>query len=289
MSEAVGDSDRGVLLDERGQLLGDLPCVKCQYNLRTLHRDAACPECGTAVGRSIEGNRLRYCDPMWLKQIWEGLNCFGLAVVAAIGLVVATTMSRSDTPLLWIVIPLSTMLGLAIYGLIKATRRDPARIDRESPINARLTCRVLWAATLIFLGSLLLSLAMPAWLQTRTTMMWQEVFAYGAMFCMLAGTVAVLIHAALLAGRLPNRPLMFYIVFVMVYLVVLVMLTLLVAWEWVWSIAGIYDLRYWIVSNAPLFWLGFAAELVMLLAWYWWALSRAARFAWATWARKRDE
>jgi hypothetical protein len=32
-----------------------------------------------------------------------------------------------------------------------------------------------------------------------------------------------------------------------------------------------------------------ATMLVVLLVWYWWALSRAARFTWATWARRKDE
>ncbi|MCC6680641.1 MAG: hypothetical protein IT445_07035 [Phycisphaeraceae bacterium] len=73
---SAGDEQFGMSFDEQGRLTSETPCIKCGYNLRTIHRDAACPECGTAVGRTIYGNRLRYCDPRWLKHIWEGLNLF---------------------------------------------------------------------------------------------------------------------------------------------------------------------------------------------------------------------
>ena len=53
-----------IRLDDDGRILeDDLACLACGYNLRGLLPDGACPECGTAVGRSTHGNLLRFCDP----------------------------------------------------------------------------------------------------------------------------------------------------------------------------------------------------------------------------------
>lgn len=288
-------------LDAAGHLSGDLSCVKCGYNLRTLHCDAACPECGTAVGRSIEGNRLRYCDPAWLKQIWEGLNCFGVAVAAAIVLVVVVIKSSRGTPLIWIVGPLSLMLGLAIYGLVKATHPDPARVDHEWLVSARRVARVAWLAALLFAGTLLVSLAtVPIWEQSERVDMIRMLCVIVATIAMFVGSVSLLAHAARLAQRLPNRALTAAIVAVNVYQGLVVVLGLIYAWDWFWdwlwdlSVAAGYgyrylNVRYRIEEWMPLLLLLFAGMLVALLAWYWWALSRAARHAWATWARRMSD
>ncbi len=47
----------------------DTPCAICGYNLRGLTVDKVCPECGSAIGRSIHGNMLRYADPKWLGSV----------------------------------------------------------------------------------------------------------------------------------------------------------------------------------------------------------------------------
>ena len=52
-----------VAVDQEGNLAEDRTCIKCAYNLRGLDPAGRCPECGTAVGRSILGDFLRYCDP----------------------------------------------------------------------------------------------------------------------------------------------------------------------------------------------------------------------------------
>lgn len=61
----------GYLAD--GRICRDLKCCRCGYNLRTLPRDANCPECDLAVLRSLYHLDLRYADPNWLKRISTGL------------------------------------------------------------------------------------------------------------------------------------------------------------------------------------------------------------------------
>jgi hypothetical protein len=54
------------------QVIDDLPCRTCGYNLRTLATDAVCPECATPIAASLGGELLRYADPNWLSSIDTG-------------------------------------------------------------------------------------------------------------------------------------------------------------------------------------------------------------------------
>ncbi len=56
----------------------NVACASCGYNLRSLRVDGACPECGIAVNRTIDGDWLRYADREWLKRIAVALGrvCF---------------------------------------------------------------------------------------------------------------------------------------------------------------------------------------------------------------------
>ncbi|MEX0653558.1 MAG: hypothetical protein WDZ31_12105 [Phycisphaeraceae bacterium] len=300
MSTPGSITETGVTTDDAGRLTTELVCIKCAYNLRTMHLDAACPECGTAVGRSVEGNRLRYCDPTWLKQIWEGLNCFGLAVVATMVFAVVVMVGDQNTPLLWIALPQATMIGLAIYGFIKATKPDPAHIDREWWCSMRRLARLAW------LAALSLALALTAifilgntfspggiWMARATN----GLFAVGTLIALAAGVVALLMHAAMLASRLPDLPLTVAVVLVNLCLIALAGFGLVLTLDPLWDFLsdpllygyGATRLRWQLMDALPYPMLGLAGLMVLLLAWYWWALSRAARHAWATWARRRGE
>jgi hypothetical protein len=50
----------------------DLTCVGCGYNLRTLARDALCPECATPVEQSCRAPDLDAASPAWLRRIRRG-------------------------------------------------------------------------------------------------------------------------------------------------------------------------------------------------------------------------
>jgi hypothetical protein len=67
----------------------DTPCRKCGYNLRGLSVEGRCPECGTSVGFSLQGDLLRYCDPNWMDALRRGVKCIIAAVVLGIFGVVA--------------------------------------------------------------------------------------------------------------------------------------------------------------------------------------------------------
>lgn len=84
------------LLDADGRVRISVPCMQCGYNLRTLTAEGRCPECGRAVGESLdlyrsftggELNESLRCG-MWLLAFGTGVFSLpGLIVVALIILV----------------------------------------------------------------------------------------------------------------------------------------------------------------------------------------------------------
>ncbi len=74
--------ERSGLLDESGTVIVDTSCRRCSYNLRGLSEEGRCPECGTPVGLSTQGDLLRFADPDWLESLARGLNfiLWGVAV-----------------------------------------------------------------------------------------------------------------------------------------------------------------------------------------------------------------
>ncbi|MGE5610232.1 MAG: hypothetical protein ACM359_13340 [Bacillota bacterium] len=50
--------------------LGDVPCVRCGYNLRSLRPEQSCPECGLGISRSLTlGQELRDSRPGWIASL----------------------------------------------------------------------------------------------------------------------------------------------------------------------------------------------------------------------------
>ena len=52
----------------------DAPCRRCGYNLRGLALAGQCPECGTPVGVSVQGDWLRYSDPQFVQTLRRGVS-----------------------------------------------------------------------------------------------------------------------------------------------------------------------------------------------------------------------
>ena len=61
----IEESDARVF-DADGRIAVDLPCVHCQYNLRTLAGDGNCPECGARVWQSTQARSLRFANTEWV-------------------------------------------------------------------------------------------------------------------------------------------------------------------------------------------------------------------------------
>lgn len=128
----------------------EVPCIGCGYLLRGLPVDGVCPECTTAVRRSLQGDQLIYADPRWLRVLVFGQSVFAGGITAIVitpilfvGYAVAGL--RWDLPA-WLdrvssVLPTLGMLGI-FAGAMIGTAQDPRDSERESPLSARRVARI---------------------------------------------------------------------------------------------------------------------------------------------------
>ena len=66
-----------------GKIQVDLPCRRCGYNLRSLARDARCPECSFPVIRCLRRDDLGYGDPRYVRRVALGAYLtFGASIAA---------------------------------------------------------------------------------------------------------------------------------------------------------------------------------------------------------------
>ena len=91
--------------EDGGGASADLHCVGCGYHLRGLAEDGTCPECGTAVARSMRGDLLSAADPAWMRRVYRGqtLMVIGCMVMLA-----------------WI--PVALLLAIPLMGWCSAPR-----------------------------------------------------------------------------------------------------------------------------------------------------------------------
>ncbi len=141
------------------ELAGDLPCVRCRYNLRGLTIRGMCPECGTSVRTTV----LARVDPMAneLRPIrFRRLVAFGMVAWAAGGLLAAcfnwllrlgdlvaqNQIARS--PQLWQRYGLLLGVGASAVGallLVRPHDRIPARQRLMAAMGVALYAPLLWA------------------------------------------------------------------------------------------------------------------------------------------------
>lgn len=137
-----------------GPIDNDLPCWRCGYNLRGMTEDRACPECGTAVGRSLLGDQLRFSDPDWVRTLARGANwilwsvLIGIAI-GIIGAVVLAIMNFNSSSVNRVdpVIALLSALPSLIYvvGVWSITSPEPGVIEQ---VGLPLRILIRWAAVL---------------------------------------------------------------------------------------------------------------------------------------------
>jgi len=204
------DPASAVRVDENGGLAEDIACRKCGYNLRGLRTEGVCPECGTAVGRSLYGDFLRYCDPAWVRTLAKGMNWIAAAVIVRVvlgciggGMVGA---ARFIVPR-FTIFPLQSIVVVAdvvaLVGYWLATTPDPAKADYDG-LSSRKLVRVAKVC------AVLVGVITPVMMQLTSLL--------GASFTVLSGgttvleglisivgTIAVFAYARSLALRIPDE------------------------------------------------------------------------------------
>jgi len=132
------------LVGEDGQIIADLPCHRCGYDVRGLSVDGMCPECNFPVRQSVRGNILIYSDPRWLRGVARGAQWMGWA--GLIGLIVAVAWLFTTYSLFSL--GLFAAVVLFLIGAWMATSADPSGIDEGRCARLRVAARILLAAGL---------------------------------------------------------------------------------------------------------------------------------------------
>lgn len=99
----------------------DLSCMICGYNLRALAPAGLCPECGTDIARSTQGDLLKFADRKWVGSVYRGTCLLTIAnailVVCILAAIVfpfiLVTVSDPNT---------SSFVGTAISMTLKVIR-----------------------------------------------------------------------------------------------------------------------------------------------------------------------
>ncbi len=130
--------------DAQGVVTTDLPCRKCSYNLRGLSIEGRCPECGSAVGLSVQGDLLRFADPTWVRTLARGVRLiiWGIVVIV-LGVILAVVLAAA-VPALVMVAIVAPLLGyiLMLVGTWRMTEPDPSGLGEDQYGTSRRLIRI---------------------------------------------------------------------------------------------------------------------------------------------------
>ncbi len=121
---------------------GDVACRHCSYNLNHAPLLGLCPECGTPVALSVQGDRLCNSDPKWLGKLARGINLILWEIVVVIfGLAGVVVLFRHNLWVSGIVGLIGRMVGLA--GTWMVTEPDPSGVGEDAYGSIRKWIRVI--------------------------------------------------------------------------------------------------------------------------------------------------
>lgn len=79
-------SDPPAATDRDDAVVGEVPCLRCGYNLHSLNPTGKCPECGLEIALSLHGGELSRGDPLWVATL--SLGALFAAVLSGLDVVV---------------------------------------------------------------------------------------------------------------------------------------------------------------------------------------------------------
>ena len=196
---------RPELTDGAGVIQLDVACRRCGYNVRGLHHEGRCPECGTAIGLSCYGDLLRFADPEWVETLVRGLGLILWGILVMVVSVVLAIVLILVTRQTWLGSALGTLGSLVgVWGTWIVTRADPSGIGEDRYVSDR---RIVRISLCIGMGQNALRFLDESLALTAN---WHAAFLLTALLAGLVGVVgefARLTYFGKLAVRVPNEAL----------------------------------------------------------------------------------
>lgn len=134
--------DLGLIDREARVVTADVPCVSCQYNLRTIPLASRCPECATPVTASLRRGELHLAPVDWLQAMRRGVTLLAASFAVPLGQMVASTvattlLSPTNFPIYWLsnLIFESGAIILLCLGSLSLTR--PERLESNRALGRR--------------------------------------------------------------------------------------------------------------------------------------------------------
>lgn len=209
-----------VRLDPAGRIADDVSCRKCGYNLRGLLPDGICPECSGQVVRSLQGNRLSLCNPIWVRTLATGAGFVALGVTILSLDVTRSTLGFGNRLPTWLGKTLfgGWMLSASI-GFWRVTTAEPWNPGEPSFLSARSVARYV---PLAMASTVIASYFVSRWKGISLEPFF-ALFACEGLVLAISGTR----HFRLLAQRIPDFAMMRWLGIVKWVSVVLLGLALL--------------------------------------------------------------
>ncbi len=120
------------------------PCIHCGYNLRGLLSDGICPECSQAIAASLQGDLLRFAEPVWLKRVVFGVWLTLFSYLGIFVIVLVVTALPWAWALGWWVGTVAMVASslLTVWATFCITAQEPRLSLSEDPVLLRRLVRI---------------------------------------------------------------------------------------------------------------------------------------------------
>jgi ABC-type multidrug transport system fused ATPase/permease subunit len=190
-------------------------CLQCGFDVRGMSAASRCPECGTPISRSLQGNFLVFSSTDYVGSLHSGLTMILIAVllqlalgiamfIVAISLGVKGALTGGNPAMmntnLWSSLAGIPITGLLLWGWWQFSAPDPAMIGNEKGQTARTLIRASVIALAAVTVAQLLALSPVALNAVVMTSMGLGVLAAAASITQF---FASMVYVRWLAPRIP--------------------------------------------------------------------------------------